>query len=80
MAERSGDYPTRGNPNGMEFIGNRWVFTGGSGFRVVFDGTDGDGGDWAVLSYDGPHTRLVPGGRGLTEDEAHAMAARLASR
>ncbi|UQA91649.1 hypothetical protein [Streptomyces halobius] len=74
MTERSNNYPT-GDPSGMSFIANRWTFTGPQGYRVVFDG---DG--YTVLSYNGAEERPVPHGRGLSEDDAHALAARLSGR
>ncbi|MBD3004568.1 hypothetical protein [Streptomyces sp. 5-10] len=80
MTERSNDYPT-GNPNGMSFLpGTGWRYTGPEGYRVVFDGTGPDESGWTVLRYHGAHTSPVHGGRGLTEDDAHAMAARLAGQ
>lgn len=80
------DYPT-GNPNGMEFICNRWVFTGGKGYRVQFVGPpEGDpenaNRSWAVFSYAGSHTRPAwydDATRHMTEDDAHAFAASLAN-
>lgn len=79
MTERTLDYPTT-RVDGMSFIGNRWVFTGPVGYRVVFDGTAADGNSvWAVLRYVGAHTRAVFGGTGLSEDAAHALAKRLAA-
>lgn len=77
MAERSNDYST-GHDNGMEFICNRWVFTGPQGYRVV-PNPDGDG--FLVMRYDASEVhpagyRLEP----MTEDDAHAHAARLAAR
>lgn len=75
--QRKIDYPT-GDPNGMSFICNKWVHTGPQGYRVQFTGTGEDRGDWSVFSYAGSHTRLVYGGRDLSEDAAHEMAARLA--
>lgn len=77
MAERSNDYPT-GDPNGMEFIANRWTFTGGKGYRV--EPEDGDAGTFRVVSYNAAGSRPVYRGQGLTEDDAHAMATRLAKR
>ena len=77
MAERSIDYPT-GDPNGMSFICNRWVFTGPEGYRVQFVGGDGDQ-CWGVFRYDGAHTRRAYG-EPMTEDDAHALAARLSGR
>lgn len=76
MAARKTDYPT-GDPNGMSFICNRWVYTGPKGYRVVFDG-NGERPDWLVLSYAGSSTRPVYGGRHTTEDGAHEWAATLA--
>lgn len=76
-AERRTDYPT-GNPSGMSFICNRWVFTGPQGYRVVPQ-SDGDG--FLVVSYAANGTRPVWVGDGslnLSEDDAHALAARLA--
>ena len=75
MTERKTDYPT-GNPNGMSFICNRWVFTGPKGYRVESDGDDA--GLFRVVRYNGAATEGVYGGSGLTEDAAHAMAERLA--
>lgn len=77
MTKRKINYSTA-RPDGMEFICNRWVFAGDKGYRVVFDGTGESEGDYAVLSYAGAYTRPVYGGRGLTEDAAHELAARLA--
>lgn len=84
MAERKIVYPT-GDPSGMEFIGGRWVFTGGSGYRVQFVGPPADDPDsdrtWAVYSYTGPHSTPAwydEKTRRMTEDDAHAFAARLA--
>jgi len=78
MSGRKRDYSTA-SETGMEFIGGRWVYAGDKGYRVVFDGTEADGDRcWSVLSYNAAHTRPVHGGRNLTEDNAHAMAARLA--
>lgn len=71
MSERKTDYPT-GNPDGMSFICNRWVFTGPQGYRVVPDGTA-----FQVVSYDATGTRPADWCRNLTEDEAHEMAARM---
>lgn len=73
---RKTDYPT-GNPNGMSFICNRWVFTGPQGYRVQFTGGEGDN-CWSVYSYTGAYSRPTYGGMSLTEDDAHAFAASLA--
>ncbi len=75
--ERKINYSTA-SETGMEFICNRWVFAGDKGYRVQFTGTGETAGDWSVFSYAGAHTRLVPGGRDLSEDAAHELAARLA--
>lgn len=72
MTERKTDYPT-GNPNGMSFICNRWVFTGPEGYRVKPEGD----GTFRVVRYNATRTEGVYGGSGLTEDDAHAMAERL---
>ena len=77
MTPRKTDYPT-GDPSGMSFICNRWVFTGPEGYRVV-PRSDGDG--FLVMRYDSDSTRPVWIGEGsmnMTEDEAHALAASLA--
>jgi hypothetical protein len=66
VTERSNDYPTD-NTNDPE------------GYRVVFDGTGPDENGWTVLRYDGAHTRQIHHRPGLTEDDAHAMAERLAA-
>lgn len=76
MTGRKIDYPT-GNANGMSFIGGRWVYTGPQGYRVQFTGGEGDA-CWSVFSYAGSSTSLCYGGTNLTEDDAHAFAARLA--
>lgn len=68
--ERKTNYPT-GSENGMEFICNRWVFTGGSGWRV----RDNGDGTHTVTDWGG---RPTYGGINLPEDAAHEMAARLA--
>lgn len=79
MAERKRNYPT-GNPNGMSYINNRWVYTGPQGYRVTYDPTPGNNtGEWTVLAYHGAHTTPLHGGTQLTEDAAHALAARLAN-
>lgn len=66
------DYPT-GRTSGMSFISNRWVFTGSQGFRVVRRGALFD-----VVRYDASSQHVVYRGSGLSEDAAHALAARLA--
>ena len=70
--ERKTDYPT-GSKDGMSFISNRWVFTGPEGYRVVQNGDT-----FGVKRYNAASTSPVYGGTGLTEDDAHAMAERLA--
>lgn len=76
MAERSDNYPT-GNGNGMSFIGNRWVFTGPQGYAV----RPNDDGTFRVVSYHGTAERVAGSiGLSLPEDDAHALAERLASR
>lgn len=62
------------NESGMEFICNRWVFAGDKGYRVRPNGD----GTFSVVSYAHTSEDSVYGGRGLTEDAAHEMAARLA--
>jgi hypothetical protein len=69
---RKTDYPT-GNPNGMSFICNRWVFTGPQGYRVQKQGDK-----WSVVSYTATGTCPVSSGARMTEDDAHALAAELA--
>ena len=74
MANRKCDYPT-GNPNGMSFIANRWVFTGPKGWRVE---PNASGTAFNVVSMsDGRVAGLM--GLNLSEDDAHAYAARLAN-
>lgn len=68
--KRRTDYPT-GNESGMGFICNRWVFTGGQGWRVVDNGD----GTHTVTNW---HGRPCYGGLNLAEDAAHEYAARLA--
>lgn len=85
MNDRKIDYPT-GSENGMSFICNRWVFTGPQGYRVQFVGlAEGAPEDservWSVYSYAGSHTTPAwydATTRHMTEDDAHAYAARLA--
>lgn len=77
MTERKRDYSTA-RENGMEFIANRWVFAGDKGYRVVFDGDGTTENDWAVYSYNAAESHLVYGGRDLTEEAAHELAASLA--
>lgn len=73
MAERKTDYSTA-RENGMSFVCNRWVFTGGKGYRV----RPNDDGTFTVVSYAHTQTRVCYGGQNLTEDAAHAYAASLA--
>jgi hypothetical protein len=75
MAERKRDYPT-GNDNGMSFISNRWVFTGAEGYRVLPDRDDPH--LFVVVRYNAASTTGFYGGRGLTEEAAHTLAASLA--
>lgn len=72
------EYPT-GSPDGMSHIpATGWRFTGPEGYRVQFTGTGDTAGNWSVFRYTAAESRLVPGGRDLSNDEAHEMAARLA--
>lgn len=73
MSERSNTYPT-----GMSMIGSRMMFTGPQGYRV--EPADDYNGNPAfrVVSYNAAETTPVYGGVGLTEDDAHDLAARLA--
>jgi len=75
MNTRSNDYPT-GSANGMSFISNRWVFTGAEGYRVKQDPDDAH--LFMVVRYSAAAETPFYGGRGLTEDAAHEMAASLA--
>ncbi|MET9385320.1 hypothetical protein ABZY09_30675 [Streptomyces sp. NPDC002928] len=77
QSERSNDYPT-GNASGMSFISNRWVFTGAEGYRVKQDSDDTHLS--MVVRYNATGETPFYGGRGLSEDDAHAMAARLSGR
>jgi len=77
MSERSNEYHT-GSENGMSFISNRWVFTGAEGYRVKQD-TD-DAHLFMVVRFNATGETPFYGGRGLSEDDAHAMAARLVGR
>jgi hypothetical protein len=77
MNERNMDYSTA-RPNGMSFIGNRWVYTGAEGYRVKQDSDDAH--LFMVVRYIAAGETPFYGGRGLSENEAHAMAARLAGR
>lgn len=64
------------NTGGMQFICNRWVFTGGADFyRVKERGP----GDWIVARYycTGQADGAAYTPKMATEDEAHAMALRL---
>lgn len=72
---RNNKYSTA-NQNGMEFISNRWVFAGDRGYVVE----DDDNGLFKVYSYAHTEKRIVPRGTGLTEDVAHALAARLSGK
>lgn len=67
------DYPT-GSEDGMSFICNRWTFTGPQGYRVK-QHTDGT---FHVVSYTASSDYRVAGDMGLSEADAHALAARLA--
>lgn len=71
MSERKRDYPT-GNPNGMSFICNRWVFTGPEGYRVRPNGD----GSYNVYSY--AHTSERAVALSFSENAAHELAASLA--
>jgi hypothetical protein len=73
--ERKIDYST-GRGNGMSFIANGWVFTGAEGYRVKSDADDAH--LFMVVRYDAAGETPFYGGRGLPEDDAHKMAARLA--
>lgn len=75
MSERSNDYPT-GTPNGMSFIGNRWVFTGAEGYRVKQDRDDAH--LYMVVRYNATGETPFYGGLGLSEDDAHTLAAEYA--
>lgn len=80
MSKRSTDYRT-GDPNGMSFICNRWVFTGPQGYRVTPYMGDTARYGWTVVRYDVAGSR--PAGYSsepMTETEAHEYAARLSGR
>ncbi len=71
---RKTDYSTA-SENGMAFIANRWVFAGDKGYRVK---RNDNTGRWFVVSYNATGERACYGMTGMTEDDAHATAARLA--
>ncbi|MGI5196910.1 hypothetical protein ACQEVY_25285 [Streptomyces sp. CA-288835] len=77
MSQGITDYPT-GNPDGMSFICNRWVFTGAEGYRVKPDSDDE--GLFMVVRYNATGQTPFYGGRGLSERDAHEMAASLSGR
>lgn len=72
---RKTDYSTAPE-DGMAFIGNRWVFAGDKGYRVK---RNDNTGRWFVVSYHAVEESLCYGMTGMTEDDAHAAAARLAN-
>jgi hypothetical protein len=71
------DYGT-GREDGMSFIGNRWVFTGAEGYRVKPD--PDDAGLFRVVRYTAAGETPFYGGSGLSEDDAHEMAAKLSGK
>lgn len=74
MSERKRNYPT-GSADGMEFICNRWTFTGPKGWGV----RPNDDGTFRVVSYNVAEERVAgPNTLSMTEDDAHAYAASLA--
>lgn len=62
--------------DGMSFIANRWVFTGDEGYEVRPDGNGTD--TYSVWSYHAAGGSPTYGGLNMSEDDAHALAARLA--
>lgn len=73
---RKTNYSTA-SENGMEFICNRWVFTGDKGYRVKAN----DDGTFRVVSYTAAGERAVwlgPESDRMAEDAAHELAASLA--
>lgn len=74
-SHETGEYPT-GDPSGMSFICNRWVFTGPEGYRVRFD-TVGERTGYFVFRYTGSHNRLTDP-RPRTWTDAHRYAFTLA--
>lgn len=71
---RKTDYSTA-SANGLAFIANRWTYAGDEGYRVKHNHNTGR---WFVVSYAGSTERPCYGNPGMTEDDAHAYAARLA--
>jgi hypothetical protein len=78
--ERKEIYRIPSSGNGMSFICNKWVFTGGPGYYKVSQ-READGA-WLVVRYTstGVHDGVASPAKGhATEDEAHAYAAKLVS-
>jgi hypothetical protein len=78
MSDRQEIYRIPSSGDGMSFICNRWVYTGGPGYYKV-EQRKADGA-WLVCQYapTGVFDRVVSPARGhATEDEAHAYAAEL---
>lgn len=63
--------------NGMSFINNRWVFTGGPD---RYKKRPNDDGTFMVMSCNAAGERPVYGGRNLSEADADAMIVRLSAR
>ena len=75
MTERQTKYSTA-NENGMEFIGNRWVYAGDKGYKVKAQ----KDGSFSVVRYNANGERPLYGGDGFSEDGAHELAASLAEK
>ena len=62
--------------NGMSFINNRWVFTGGPDRYKKRPNEDGT---FTVVSWNAAGESSVYGGRNISEADADAMIARLSA-
>ena len=60
----------------MQFINNRWVFTGGPD---RYKKRANDDGTFTVVSWNAAGERAVHGGRNLSEADADAMVSRLSA-